>query len=138
MSGRLVSDTRVKAGEILPMDVTQLANEEQQEIQRSAEMRAIYLAAHKLGKVLTKHYGNMLAEPRMVVEAESDVEEKKDIITARERYLSRRKAIKEMKAPTAGEKHIYAAKNRDTLRKDILSVSLFPNLYNHKSLLAGM
>ena len=34
--------------------------------------------------------------------------------------------------------HTYPAASADALRKQILSVSLFPNLYNKKTLLAGM
>lgn len=141
MAGRLVTDTRVKSGEVLPISAAHLASEEQQNVQRSAEIRSIFLSAHRDNLSLPHHYNMILAEPRMMVEAESesDVEEKKkEGKTSRERYLSRRKALKAMKAPTAGEKHIYPTKERHNLRADILSVSLFPNLYNKETLLASM
>lgn len=37
-----------------------------------------------------------------------------------------------------GESHTYPAENADALRKDILGMSLFPNLYNKKNLLMSM
>ena len=140
MAGRLITDTRVKEGELVPLDVTHLTNEEDKTIQRSAEMRAIYSTAHKLNKILTKHYGDVVAEPRKEVEgeSESDIEEQKVGISSREKRLSRSKALKEMKASTAGEKHIYPTKERHSLRADILSASLFPNIFNRKNLVASM
>lgn len=141
MAGRLVTDTRVKSGEVLPLDVIHLTDEADKQVQRAADIRSVFQVAHKLDQMISKHYDMVVAEPRVVLEAESesDVEEKKkEGRSSRERYLSKRKAIKEMKAPTAGEKHMYPTKERHNLRADILSVSLFPNLYNRETLLASM
>ena len=37
-----------------------------------------------------------------------------------------------------GETHMYPAEDADKLRKEVLSVSLFPNLYNKQNLLVSM
>lgn len=162
MSGRVTDSDYVKPGEILPVNYIVLG-EANAPILNSATIQSQYLERRRMRSLASEHPSVMMpvankSRDRSASPPSRDGKERVGMSKSFSAYLENLPAKEKEKREkqdvpfpghqgeksslkiNAGRKvaHNYAAKSRDSLRKDILSVSLFPNLYNHKSLLAGM
>ena len=166
MSGRVTDSDYVKPGEVLPVNYIVLTDENSS-TKPVASIQAEYLQRRRMRGYAAQHPDIMNPTVHQTLSRGRDRSASPPSRLGKERvgmskafsgYLESLPAKEQEKrerqdVPFPGkvdrkaqlgvlsgprQPHNYAAKNRDTLRKDILSVSLFPNLYNHKSLLAGM
>lgn len=167
MSGRVVDSDYVKPGEILPVSFVALT-EQNNPTENSAQIQAEYLERRKMRGLASEQPEMMkpTSEPhlyggrgRSPSPPPSRVgKERVGMSKALSGFLERLPSKEQEKReeqdrpfPARGHKkghlgvpvgekkaHNYPAKSADALRKDVLSLSLFPNLYNRSTLLRGM
>lgn len=125
MSGRLVNSARVKKGEILPVQYVSLA-EGNKPGETAAEIESVYLDYNKKR--------DFSGEFRDTVLGNADHERGGKDLPSRMSMREQGVPAKEMNSAD----HFYEAEPSNKFRKEILSASLFPNLYNRSNLLKSM
>ena len=155
MSGRVVDSDRIKHGEIVApdlMDLTENYGEDANAMRISSE----YKNRRRMRKELAGEdtSSDEDEKPHRILKKETPgqseslskyleklPEREKRMMKYRESAFEgggRRKRKVEMGKNTEGDSHMYPAKDALKLRKEVLGLSLFPNLYNKNTLLAGM
>lgn len=158
MSGRVMDSDRVKHGEILDMDLMNLT-ENYGEGASAMRMAGEYKERRRqMGRKPREEMSESEEEERHVLRKKLP-EEMPGQTEQMNKYLARlperhkekmrmeegrlfdggrRKGKVEVARHKEGESHMYPAADADKLRREVLSVSLFPNLYNKKNLLMSM
>lgn len=153
MSGRVANSDRTKKGELVSAELMSLTKDQGGEASNPARITSEYKV--RKSEMAGEAESSDEEETRKRFVDPETPGRSKDLSKYLAKLPSREKAMMESRSEPfsgrgrrgrkleiakhkEGDTHEYPAKDADALRKEILSVSLFPNLYNRSTLLRGM
>ena len=150
MSGRLVANDRVKAGEIVDASLMELTenftskgnakrlSSEHTERVRMEKENGVESSLPKKEEPGKETPGRSEAFSKYLADLPKKEEEKMKEREQRLFSTGRRKGKLRISAERESDTHDYPAEDAMKLRREVLGMSLFPNLYNRSNLLKAM